>query len=134
MVAAAVVVAVVEPRNEWVVVYDLGAALLEKPDHIERRAFTDVVDVLLVGDTNHDDPAAIHGLPIVVERDGDLFDDERRHLAVDLTREVDEARLVVQRSHLPREVVRVQWNAVSADAWSRRELHEPERLRCGGLD
>ena len=63
-----------------------------------------------------------------------FLDDERRHLAVDLAGEVDEARLVVQRAHLPREVVRIERDAVSADARARRELHEAERLRRRRVD
>ena len=59
------------------------------------------------------------GLRSVVERLRDVLDDERRHLAVDLAREIDEARLVVQRAHLPREIMRIERNAVSADSRSR---------------
>ena len=78
--------------------------------------------------------AAVHRLALVVQRVRDLLDHEVRHLAVDLARQVDEARLVVQRAHLPREVVRIERNAVAADAGARRELHEAERLRRGRVD
>ena len=37
-------------------------------------------------------------------------------------------------AHLPRQVGRVDRQAVTADAGARREPHEPERLRRGGVD
>ncbi len=49
-------------------------------------------------------------------------------------REIDEACLVVQRAHLPCEIVRIERNTMAADARSRCELHEPERLRGGCID
>src|ERR1035438_5415407 len=55
----------------------------------------------------HEHAAAAHGLALVVERERHLVGDDVGHRAVDLAREVDEARLVVQRPHLPREIVRV---------------------------
>ena len=81
-----------------------------------------------------EDPASLHRALVVVERARHLAHHVLRHLGVDLARQVDEARLVVQRAHLPREVVRVERDAVTADARSRREAHEPERLRSRGVD
>jgi hypothetical protein len=70
----------------------------------------------------------------VVQRVAHLVDDEARHLAVDLARQLDHAGAVVQRLHLPGEVVRVERDAVPADAGSGHELHVAERLGRGGLD
>ena len=120
--------------DERIVIVDLGAPLFEQPDDVERRALAHVVDVALVRDAEDENPAAVDRLPIVVER-GDTFSTTNSGIcAVDLARQIDEARLVVQRPHLPREVVRVERNAVSADARARRELHEAERLRRGRVD
>ena len=110
------------------------ALLLEQADDVERRALAHVVDVALVRDAEDEDLAAVDRLAVGVQRLRDLLDDERRHLAVDLARQIDEARLVVQRPHLPREVVRIERDAVPADARARRELHEAERLRRRGVD
>src|SRR5216117_447281 len=46
----------------------------------------------------------------------------------------DETGFVVERPHLPGEVVRIERDAVTADAGAGRELHETERFRRGGLD
>src|SRR5437868_4685096 len=103
---------------------DLRTVRLEQPHDIERGTLANVIDIRLVSDTNDEHAAAIHWLPLFVQRLRNLADDIGRHLTIDLAREIDEPRLVVQRAHLPREIVRVQWDAVSADARSRCELHE----------
>src|SRR5207249_1747598 len=97
-------------------------------------AFADIVDVALVRDSDDQDPAAIHGLSLVVQRVSDLIHHEGRHFAIDFAREVDETRLVIQRPHLPREIMRVERNAVTANAGAGRELHETEWFGRGSLD
>src|SRR2546421_10714742 len=53
---------------------------------------------------------------------------------IQLAGKLDEAGLVVERPHLPREVMRIEGNAVPADAGTGRELHEAEWLRRRRLD
>src|SRR5258708_37649586 len=120
--------------HKWVVIHDVCALLLEQSDDVESGTLSHVVNVLLVRDAEYEHAASIDGLLFLVERLSNLSHDDRWHLAVDLARQVDESRLVLERSHLPREIVRIERNAVSADARSRRELHEPERLRRRGID
>ena len=124
----------VELRHERIVIGDLGPVLLEKTEDIEGGRFPHVVDVPLVGDPEQQDRGSVDGLLPPVQGFSDLADDEIRHLGVDLGRQLDEARLVVQCPHLPREVVRIDGDAVTPEPRSGRELHEPERLRGGGVD
>ena len=117
-----------------IVVMNIGTLLFQQANHVERRTFTHIVDVFLVRDSQYQHPAAVHGLLLFVQGLRNFAHDHRRHLAVDLARQIDESRLVVERSHLPGEIVRIERDAVSADARPRRELHEAEGLRCRGLD
>ncbi len=57
-----------------------------------------------------------------------------RHRVVDVSGELDEAVDEVELTRPPGQVVRVDRDAVAADAGPRRELHEPERLGCRGGD
>src|SRR2546427_13274904 len=66
-------------------------------------------------------------LGLVVQPVGHLPHPELGHLGVDLARDLDETGLVVERAHLPGEVVRVDGDAVPAQPRPGRELHEPDR-------
>ena len=57
-----------------------------------------------------------------------------RHRAVDVVGERDEPRLEPVRAHLPRQVQRIDRDAVAADAGTGIERHEPEGLGGGGID
>ena len=70
----------------------------------------------------------------VVERLGDEVDDVARHREVDVAGELDEAVDEVELARAPRQVVRIDRDAVPADAGPGRELHEPERLGRRGVD
>src|SRR6185369_17033833 len=115
-------------RDEWIVENDLRAVRFEQAHDVECGALADVVDVRLVRDADDEDAAAVHRLSFFVECLRDLGNDVRRHLTIDLAGEIDEARLVVQRPHLPREVMRIERDTETADARPWRELHEAERL------
>ncbi len=57
------------------------------------------------------------------------------HVFVDVVGQLDEAeRLAQVLLHPPREIARVDRQAVAADAGAGRELHVPERLGGGGVD
>src|SRR5579872_7471654 len=87
-----------EARNEWVVVRDGCPAAFEQANDIEGRAFANVIDILLVRHPDDEDATAIDRLARVIERVGGFFDDVVGHLAVDLARQIDKARLVVERA------------------------------------
>ena len=57
-----------------------------------------------------------------------------RHREVDVAGELDEAVDEVELARSPGQVVRVDRDAVPADARAGREAHEPERLGRGGVD
>src|SRR5437867_12855208 len=76
-------------------------------DDVERRALSHVVDVALVCHSEHKYAAPVYRLSLFVQCLGNFPHDYRRHLTVDLAGEIDEPRLVVERSHLPGEIVRV---------------------------
>src|SRR5438309_2461158 len=57
-----------------------------------------------------------------------------RHREVDVTGELDEAIDEVELASPPREVIRIDGDAVATDARPGREAHEPERLRRGRVD
>ena len=65
------------------------------------------------------DPRAAHGLGVVVERARDPLDAELGHALVDLARQLDELRGLSVLARLPREVERVDGQAVAAHARAR---------------
>src|SRR5437762_43554 len=77
---------------------------------------------------------AAGGTSAVAERVGDELHDVRRHPAVDLIGERDEARLVALEAQPPREVVRIGRQTMPTQPRPRVERHEAERLRGGGAD
>ena len=71
------------------------------------------------------DAGALEGPAVLVERLRDEVDDMARHREVDIAGELDEAVDEVELARPPREVVRIDRDAVPADAGARREAHEP---------
>ena len=70
-------------------------------------------------------------LPTSFSASWTFCDPPARHVGVDLAREFDKARGVAERLHLPRQVERVDRDAVTAQAGAGRESHKAERLgRC----
>src|SRR5436309_1910809 len=121
-------------RHVGIVVGNLRTPLLQQPDHVQRGTLADVVDVLLVGDADQQHAAAAHRFTLLVQRVDNLPHPELGHLGIQLAGKLDEAGLVVEGPHLPREVMRIEGNAVPADAGTGRELHEAEWLRRRRLD
>ena len=95
---------------------DLGAARAQQLDQLERRGLAQVADVLLVGDADEVDAAALDGALVRVQRPDDLLEAEGRHVLVDLPGELDELRVEVELARLPGEVERVDREAVAAEA------------------
>src|SRR5213078_3381725 len=97
-----------KPRDVRIVIRDHRAPPLQQADHVESGALADVVDVLLVRHADDQHLAAPRGAPLLVEAIHDAPHPVLGHLGVDLARELDESRPVVERPHFPREVVRVE--------------------------
>jgi len=120
-------------RHVGIVVADLRAVLLEEVhDHV-RGALAVVVDVRLVGESDAQHLRALERLAVVVERLHAALDHVVGHGGVDFAGELDEARVDAVLARLPREVERVDRDAVAAEAGPRVERHEAERLRFGGI-
>jgi hypothetical protein len=113
---------------------DVGAARLQESNNLERRGFTRVTDVRLVGDADDQYPGSLDALLSVVESVHDFGDDVLGHVAVDLTREFDKPRLKAVRSGFPRKIEGVHWDAVAAEARPGIERHKSEGLGCRSVN
>ena len=99
------------------------------------RALPLVGDVLLVGDAEQQHLRPVERLGVGVEELGRAVDDVARHPGVDLLGQLDEAERVLELGpHLVGEVVRVDRDAVPADAGAGVERLEAERLGGGAVD
>src|SRR5215470_297202 len=123
-----------ELRREGVGIRDMSAPAGELLDDLERRRLAYVVDIGLVRNAQDEHGSAADGTATVVEGARHEVDDVLGHGAVDLIRESDELRLVAGEPDLPREIERVDGNAVAADARSRIEGHKAEGLGRRRLD
>ena len=117
-----------------IVVGDSGAEFLEAIHEREGWRFTHVVDVGLVGETEQQDAAAVDGLGARVECLHGALDDVFRHGSVDLPGELDETCVHAEFAGFPREIVRVDGDAVAAEAGARVEGGEAEGFGGGGAD
>ena len=80
-------------------------------------------------------PAAVDGLALPVEGDHEAAHDVVGHVVVDVVGQLDEAERLAEVSlHPPRQVARVDGQAVAADAGTGREAHVAEGLGGGGVD
>src|SRR5579872_5146357 len=96
--------------------------------------FTSVVHVLLVGDAEHQYPAAFEGLAPLVERRDGLVHHPLRHAAVDLARQADEAGIHTVFQRLPGEIEGIYEDAATTETGARVIGYEAERLGGGGVD
>ena len=88
-----------------------------------------VADIGLVRHAEHEHPCVLHGEVVVVERVDDAGRDVLRHRRVDVLRRLDEPERASRvAAALPRQVRRVERDAVPADAWTGVERHVAERL------
>src|SRR6185369_895648 len=65
---------------------------------------------------------------LVVESIRNELDHMLGHPRIDFLRETDEARIETVLPRLPREIVRIERNAVTANPWTGIKRHEAERL------
>ena len=124
----------VDVRDVRVVIFHQCALLAEQADHIHRGRLAHIVNVGLVGRAQHEHATALEENAAVIHRVQHAADHVARHVGVDLGGQFDEARAVVERLHLPREVQRINRDAVTAEAGAGRELHETERFAGGRVN
>ena len=121
-------------RHERIVVRHVRAIGGKEAEDIEGGRFPDIVHVTLVGYAEHQDARAVDGLLFGVQSGSHLPHHELGHLAVDLRGQLDEAGPIVERTHLPRQILGIDGNAVPSESRSGHEFHEAERLRGRRLD
>src|SRR5690606_5941681 len=96
--------------------------------------FAHVVDVLFVGDPQHQHAATAQGPAVVVEAFDQLAHHVLGHGAVDLPGQFDEAGVQAVLAGFPGEVEGVDGDAVPAQAWAGVIGGEAEGFGGGGLD
>src|SRR2546428_5345823 len=111
-------------RHVRVGVGHLGLRGAQAGQHLERGRLAGVAHAALVGHAEGEDAGPVQAAPAVVERVGYHGHRVRRHRPVDLVGQVDEARLVATGPQLPRQVDRIDADAVTADAGAGVEGHE----------
>ena len=102
-----------------VVVAHVGPALGDARQHVRRRRVPGVLHVRLEGHAEDADLRALERALTIVERLGDEVDDVARHREVDVAGHLDEAVDEVELARAPRQVVRIDRDAVPADARAR---------------
>src|SRR3546814_2121581 len=112
----------------------MGAAVAQPFHHCYRWAFAHVVDIALIGDAQRQHTATVKCLALSIERRDDAVNDILRHRGVHLAGKFDEARVDAEFARLPRQIERIDRNAVAADARTRIISGEAERLRLRRLD
>ena len=127
-------IAVAEPRDMRIVETDVSTARGDAGDDVCRGRVPIVLDVGLERHADDPDPCTPDRPSAVVQRLGHQVDHVARHRQVDVTGELDEAVHEVELASPPRQVVRVDRDAVAADPGTGREPHEPERLGRGRVD
>ena len=108
--------------------------MLQQTDDVDGGRLADIVDIALVRHARHMDLRSLHGLRGVVQGALHAFDHVVGHLAVDVSRQFNEAGFDAGLLGLPGEVERVDRNAVPAKSGPRVEWLEAEGLGGGGVD
>src|SRR4051812_46373797 len=124
-----VVVAASTNRGEvGIVVIDVRAALTELFNDSERRRLAQVIDVLLVGQAEHENAGTIESFLVLVQCGDDRLDDELGHGFVYLPGQLDEASMKIPLLRFPTQVKGINGNAMATQ--SRPWI---ERLETEGL-
>ena len=91
----------VQVGDKGIVIAHLSALLLQKMDHIQRRGFTQVINIGFIGHAQNQHLAAIGRLLHQVERILNLAQRVARHIGVDLGGQFNETGVIVQGFKLP---------------------------------
>src|SRR5690242_12589157 len=103
-------------REIRIVEADNRTLLLEQFNDGESRRFAKIIHIFLVRHSEDQDARAIERFADVVEGGRDRVDDVVRHGDIDLASQFDEASLEIPLFGLPREIKRIDGNAVPAKA------------------
>ena len=124
---------VLAARHPGVVVGDLGAPRLQALNHAQGRRLPIVVDVLLVGDAQHERLRPPHRLALPVEDAGRARGHPLGHRVVHGHGRLDHGGVEAVLARLPRQVVGVERYAVAAETGAGVEGREAVGLRLGGV-
>src|SRR5262245_15711115 len=111
-----------------------GAEGLQLLDDSERGAFAHVVDFALVSHAHDQNLRPVDRLAMIVQPPRHQVYDVVGHARIDLLGQRDESRLEAVHPRLPRQVVRVERDAMTTYARPWIERHEAERLGRGRRD
>ena len=79
-------------RHKGVVELGVGAARLQQLDQAQGRALAHIINVLLIGHAEYEDPGAVKPTLLrLVEGPGQFFHHMGRHAGIDLSRELNES-------------------------------------------
>ena len=124
----------VKLREIGVVVIEQGAALLQELHDLQRGRFAQIIHVLLVSHTKHENLGALHALLAFIERIGDSVHHVIGHRSINFARKLDETRREVKFASLPGKIIRVDRDAVATEARAGIEGHVAEGFGRGGVD
>ena len=108
--------------------------LAEFFDEPDAGTLAHVVHIFLVGQTEHENLRSLETLAAIVQGDHQAVDNVVGHTDVDLAGQFDEPRGHFVLASLPRQVERIDRDAVAAQAWARVERLEAERFGRRGVD
>ena len=126
--------AVLQRGHPRIRVADHRAAFDQQLQHIQGGRFAHVADIFLVRHPEQMNARAVQRLLRGIQRVGHALHHVGRHRRVDLPGQLDEPALEAGLARLPREIKRIDRDAVAAEARAGIERHEAERLRLGRVD
>lgn len=121
-------------RDMRIVGDDSRFVVLERLDDFQGRGFAEIVDVCLVGHSQHADSRAVQGHFLVVQEVLQELDGIGWHAVVDLAGDLEEAVVEAGLFGSLDEVVGVNRDAVAADAAGGIVSHESKWLGRGAVD
>src|SRR4030095_15392453 len=123
--------------NHWnvrIVIGYIGASFCQQLHQCVTGRFALVIDIRLISQTYNQNPGTFDGLALGVESVRDHAHDVLGHSRIDLASQFNETRMLPIFASLPREIKRIDGDAVSTKPRAGIERHEAERLRFSCLD
>src|SRR5258706_6014148 len=105
---------------------NLGALFVQTGKNLQCRRLAHVIGIALVSDAQGQNLGAVQTFAPLIESVADAANDKCRHLAVDMSCELDQARLATLHARLPGQVVGTDGDALTAQSGARIEWHITE--------
>ena len=123
--------------NDWnqrVMIREVGSLLEQQVRNLERRGFAKIVDILFVSHAQQQNPCSPNRLADTIQQLAYPLDHVVRHGVVDLSGKLNETGGEVVLLRLPRQIERVERNAMATESRPGIEGHVAKRLSFGRLD